>query len=91
MASRITVSLLSLIVLGVIWELLAGFFDSRLLPPPTTVVTAMVAETRSGELPQHLAITLLRVAAAFVLAMAIGFALGLAMGRSTLVDKVFDG
>ena len=91
MASRITFSLLSLIVLGVIWELLAGFFDSRLLPPPTTVFAAMVSETRSGELPQHLAITLLRVAAAFVLAMAIGFALGLAMGRSTLVDKVFDG
>ena len=91
MASRITVSLLSLIILGVIWELLASFFDSRLLPPPTTVFAAMVAETRSGDLPQHLAITLLRVAAAFVLAMAIGFALGLAMGRSALVDKVFDG
>jgi NitT/TauT family transport system permease protein len=89
--SRIIASLLSLIVLVVIWELLAGVIDSRLLPPPTMVFAAMAAESRTGALPYHLAITLLRVAAAFVLAMAIGFGIGLAMGRSALVDKVFDG
>jgi len=89
--SRITASVLSLIVLGALWELLAGVVDSRLLPAPSTVFAAMAAESSSGALPYHVAITLLRVAAAFVLAMAIGVAVGLAMGRSALVDKVFDG
>ncbi len=41
----------------------------------------------SGELPYHLAITLARVAAAFVIAMTIGVATGLIMGRSAVRQR----
>ena len=62
----------------------------RLCPPPTAVLAFVVRETASGTLPYHLGITLLRVAAAFVLAMAIGTAVGLAMGRSRAADAVLE-
>jgi NitT/TauT family transport system permease protein len=44
----------------------------------------------SGELVHQLGITLARVAASFVLAMTIGTAIGIAMGRSRVVDRLFD-
>ena len=91
MRSRIVASLLSLFVLIVAWEVVANAWGSRLLPPPSDVWDAIIDETRTGILPQHLAITLLRVAASFALAMAIGAAVGLMMGRSELVDRTFDG
>ena len=91
MRARIVMSVLSLAVLLVIWEAAAAAAGSRLLPAPTAVVAAMVAETQSGALVNHVAITLLRVAAAFFLAMAAGTAIGIAMGRSQLIDKLFDG
>ena len=45
----------------------------------------------TGELLRHLAITLERVAAAFVLAMGIGAGLGILMGRRRWVDAGLDG
>jgi len=43
-----------------------------------------------GELLHHLAKTLMRVAAAFVIAMLIGVAVGVWMGRSKLVNNLLD-
>lgn len=51
----------------------------------------LVAETASGALPFHLAATLARVAAAFFLAMTLGVAIGLALGRWRGLDRFFDG
>ena len=50
----------------------------------------MFKEAASGELWFHLSATLLRVVAAFVLAMSIGLALGLVMGRKKSVDRWLD-
>ncbi len=91
MGSRIAISIASLIVLIVLWAIAAHLAGSRLLPSPMIVVEAIAAELRSGELLGHLGMTLLRVAASFILAMFIGAVIGLAMGRVDLVDKVFDG
>jgi NitT/TauT family transport system permease protein len=51
----------------------------------------MFQEAASGELLFHVSATLARVAAAFMVAMLIGSAIGIAMGRGGLVDRVFDG
>lgn len=51
----------------------------------------MAEETVHGPLLFHLAATLGRVAAGFVLAMLVGTALGIAMGRSSTVDRWLDG
>jgi NitT/TauT family transport system permease protein len=72
-----------------LWQLAALIADDpRRLPAPGAVLHAIVLYTASGELPYHLGITLLRVAASFVIAMAIGTAIGLAMGRAPLFDRI---
>lgn len=73
-----------------IWQVAAAAADSDLLPGPVAVAAVIARQTASGELPFHLAITLARVAASFVVAMTIGGAIGVLMGRSRLVDRLFD-
>ncbi len=80
------VSSLALLVLawqGLAW--LAG--DPRLMPPPA-VVAARLLEEAGGELPFHLGVTLARVAAAFALAMSLGSAVGIVMGRFAGLDRL---
>jgi NitT/TauT family transport system permease protein len=73
-----------------IWWLGALMAGAALLPDPLVVLGAIVGEARSGALFLHLGATLARVAFAFTLAMTLGTALGLAMGRSPLVDRIAD-
>jgi len=84
------VQLLSLALLLALWQFGATLVQSRTLPPPLEVAQILVAGFADGELPYHVAITLARVAASFVLAMAIGVALGIFMGRSKRFDRFFD-
>ena len=86
MALRL-VSLGALIAAWWIGSQLAG---PRLLPGPQAVALAIFAEARSGALAFNLAVTLARVAAAFVIAMALGTAFGLVMGRSRAADRLGD-
>jgi NitT/TauT family transport system permease protein len=82
--------LISVLALIALWQAAAYFGNPRLLPAPTSVFAAMKAETTSGALPAAMAVTLARVAAAFVLAMAAGSALGYGMGRHAFVDRLAD-
>ena len=82
---------LSLLTLLLLWQFTAGLAESRVLPPPLEVLEVMLEALASGELLYHLGVTLARVAAAFLLAMAFGVALGIAMGRSKPLDRVLDG
>ena len=61
-----------------------------MLPDPQAVALAIIDEARSGALALNLGATLARVAAAFVIAMALGSLLGLLMGRSRLADRLGD-
>ena len=81
---------LSPLLLLVLWELTARLAGSRMLPPASAVFQVLGQEIAAGPLPRDLAITLGRVAAAFVLSMALGSALGLAMGRWRAVDHFFE-
>jgi NitT/TauT family transport system permease protein len=54
------------------------------------VLAAILSEAASGELFLHLAATLARVFLAFTLAMSAGAAIGLAMGRFRLADRLGD-
>lgn len=84
------IRLLSFLALLAVWQIAAHFGNPRLLPPPLAVFAAMQEQARSGALFAALGITLLRVAAAFLLAMIIGTMIGYAMGRSALTDRVID-
>jgi NitT/TauT family transport system permease protein len=86
----LAVRLLSLGALITLWIVAAHFGDPRRLPGPAAVFAAMEKAAASGELFAAMAITIARVAAAFILAMALGSALGYAMGRRALVDRLAD-
>ena len=83
-------TVLSLLVLLVVWAAVAVFAQSRLLPGPASVFAGMAEATANGTLPFNLGATLLRTAAAFTLAMSLGAALGYAMGRSSGLDRALD-
>lgn len=72
------------------WQVSADAIHSRLLPSASAVLLALVHECVAGPLLFHLGITLARVAAAFVIAMVVGTAIGIMMGRSRTLDALFD-
>ncbi len=73
------------------WQAAAGLVATpRLLPGPAAVAAALVWLVADGQLPLDLGITLLRVAASFALALMVGAAIGIAMGRNRRVDAFFD-
>ncbi len=82
---------LSLLLLLLFWQMAAAAAASRLLPPPSDVLDVLVQGVVSGELLRHLAATLARVAASFAVSMLIGAMIGIALGRSTILDRLFDG
>lgn len=87
---RLSWAAASLGTLVIVWWLAAWLAQSRHGPDPLTVATLIGREAVSGVLWQHLGATLARVAAAFTAAMAIGSAIGLALGRNPRVDRFFD-
>ncbi|MFN3920358.1 MAG: ABC transporter permease [Methylohalobius sp.] len=80
----------SLLGLLAVWQILAWWLHSPLLPTPLAVFRTLSQQLSSGELPRHLAITLTRLGLSFFLAMLLGSAVGIAMGRSPLLDRVLD-
>lgn len=80
----------SIVAFFLFWEGMALLIQNRHLPGPTVVFAAMWREFLSGELLYHIAMTLYRVAIAFTVAMLIGSAIGIALGRNARADRFFD-
>lgn len=79
--------LLSILLLLGLWmaiAVLAG--DPRTMPSPLVVMGRIAGLAASGELWLHAGATLARVLASFAIAMAVGVAMGLWMGRSRAAD-----
>jgi len=81
---------LSALALLSLWAAIAVIEPSRSLPPPWVVAETLIDETASGRLPWNLYCTLSRVVAAFTLAMCLGSAIGLVMGRRPAVNAALD-
>src|SRR5262245_64934896 len=73
------------------WQVVAQAGALPLLPSPGVVLQSLWRHTLSGELGRHLGVTLLRVAASFVIAMGIGTGIGILMGRRRWLDAGLDG
>jgi NitT/TauT family transport system permease protein len=82
--------LASLLVFFAAWSIGSALAGEQMLPSPATVAGAIVTEARSGDLFFNLAVTLARVFLAFALAMIVGTAIGLLMGRVPLADRIGD-
>jgi NitT/TauT family transport system permease protein len=89
-ASRGAWAALSLLTLIGVWSAIAAFSHSEHLPSPREVFVRLGEGIASGVLPYHVGMTLMRVAAAFVLAMLLGAGIGIAMARRRLVNLFFD-
>ncbi|WP_348770795.1 ABC transporter permease subunit [Niveispirillum sp. SYP-B3756] len=79
---------LSTLLILIVWQVAAWAVAGPTLPGPVLVGGVLLREAAAGQLWLHLGITLARVAAAFILALSIGTAIGIAMGRSSLLDNV---
>ncbi|HAI97483.1 MAG: ABC transporter permease [Cycloclasticus sp.] len=83
-------STLSLGLLLVIWQLASLSINSPALPSPILVLSTLNQAIQSAELLHHLGITLLRLATSFFLAMILGTAIGLILGRHHKLNTFFD-
>ncbi len=89
--ARWRASLLSLLLLLVVWEVAALLTaDPTLVPTPQGVAAIIWLEAERGVLFVHLGATLLRVLAAFLVAMGIGCTIGLWLGRSPGANRWGD-
>ncbi|WP_305989089.1 ABC transporter permease [Roseibium sp. MMSF_3544] len=90
-AGSIRVRLISLGLLVVGWWAFAvALADPEILPSPLEIARLTARELFNGPLLYNLGVTLGRVVAAFILAMAIGTVAGLVMGRRKAVDTWLD-
>src|SRR5215471_15346901 len=75
----------------VAWELLSRYvIPPQYLPPPSAVVQAFIATTRSGELPRQLWQTASVLLLGFGLAIVSGMAVGIAMGMFPTLRRILD-
>jgi NitT/TauT family transport system permease protein len=82
--------ILSFILFIALWQGLAVYINDNTLPTPLLVLQVFWQEIQSGLLPHHLGITLMRLIASFSIAMFLGCAIGIALGRNKKLDAFFD-
>lgn len=80
----------SLPLLVLIWQLLALWLNDRLLPTPMAVLAELGDLAAGGPLIADFSRTLLRVLIAFCVAMVLGSAIGAALGKLRLADRLFS-
>lgn len=82
---------LSLPLLLLIWHALATVLPNRLFPTPIDVAQELWALASAGKLLLDLGKTLARASMGFVLAMVLGVAIGIVLGRVRWADRLFGG
>ena len=83
-------ALLSISVFLALWQGLAIYLDTITLPTPFVVANVLLEEIASGQLPHHLSKTLYRLIISFSIAMFLGCAIGIMLGRHKQINYFFD-
>lgn len=81
---------IAFVVFLVVWEVAGRLANPILFAPPTRVAGAFVELTASGRLPQALLVSLLSLAAGFVVALVSGLATGILLGRNPTLARVVE-
>ena len=81
MKSRLGTNVISVITLGILWEIAGRTADSALIPPVSKIASAWLRLLASGKLLDNLIMSLGTLAAGFFLALIVGILLGVLMGR----------
>jgi len=87
---RSILNLLSISVFLTLWYGLALFLNADTLPSPITVAKVLIAEIQSGQLIYHLSKTLYRLSISFSIAMLLGCAIGIVLGRQQKLNTFLD-
>ena len=82
---------ISIVTFLAVWQIGAHLAESSLLPDPWQVAASIYAHAAAGELFYHVGVTLARVGVSFLIAMALGTALGVFMGRNRRWNVLLDG
>jgi NitT/TauT family transport system permease protein len=88
--SRKFLPALSLLAFLAVWQGLAVYLSSNTLPTPEAVARVFWRACVTGQLPFHLGVTLLRLLVSFTIAMLLGCAIGIILGRNKKLDAFFD-
>ena len=83
-------ALLSLLAFLALWQGSALYINNHTLPTPAAVALVFWQACVSGQLPFHLGATLLRLLVSFSIAMLLGSAIGIVLGRHKKLDAFFD-
>ncbi|MFN9859783.1 MAG: ABC transporter permease subunit, partial [Pseudanabaena sp.] len=80
------------IFLVILWQLAVqfGWLSTRILPAPTTVVSAAIKLAQTGELATNFRISASRALTGFAIGGSLGFVLGLVNGLFTVSEKILD-
>lgn len=91
-AGRALPFLYAAIFIIVVWQAVVLATDAHpsILPPPWTVAKGFAGLVASGEIFLHTGVSLARVVSAWLLSAAIAVPLGLAMGRSRVLERLVD-
>lgn len=82
-------ALIGLIATLIIWQLLAMLFNRNVFPPPTQVVIIFF-ELIFRDLGRHFLVSAWRVLAAIVLAVIIAVPIGLGLGQTPNLNRIFS-
>jgi NitT/TauT family transport system permease protein len=82
--------LFSILVLIGGWLLISVIIDNPILPSPLEVSVTLFEDTINGTLPGHFLASLWRVAASTVLAIVIAAPIGIILGQSGRLNKLFS-
>ena len=72
------------------WQGCAVYLHNYTLPTPEAVAKVFWQDCVSGQLPFHLGVTMLRLIVSFSIAMLLGSAIGIMLGRHKKLDAFFD-
>lgn len=80
------------VIIALLWEAAVhfGLAQGRLVPPPSRILTALLALSETGELWTHIWATLWRVLVGFIIGAAAGIIFGALSGSSPSVRRLLD-
>jgi ABC-type nitrate/sulfonate/bicarbonate transport system permease component len=81
--------LFGLLTLLLLWQAAAWLVNNPILPAPAAVLAAFGRELVNGNLTRHLLVSAWRVTAGVLLALFLGLPVGLALGQSRQLNRLF--
>ncbi len=81
--------LFAMLIIFLAWQILSILINRPILPGPVTVIYVFITDLLTGELLIHFLVSLWRVIAGTLLAIAAAVPFGLLLGQSQKLDKLF--